>query len=63
MSKPMRATAWGACIGIVTCAAVAAITAKAAWNVMNDPPGVTRPCVFCSPYVNYKSPPLPEPMR
>jgi hypothetical protein len=50
-------------IAVVTCTAVAAITAKAAWNVMNDPPGVTRPCVFCSPYVNYKSPPPLEPIR
>ena len=52
-------------IAVVTCTAVAAITAKAAWNVINDPPGVTRPCVFCSPYVHepYKSSPPPEPTR
>ena len=43
--------------------ALAAYAAKAAWNIMNDPPGVIRPCMFCSPYVEYKSPPPPEPSR
>ena len=30
---------------------VTAITIKATWNVVTDPPGVIRPCAFCSPYV------------
>jgi hypothetical protein len=38
-----------------------AYAAKATWNIMNDAPGLMRPCVFCSPYVPYKSPPPPEP--
>ena len=47
---------------LVFLTALAAYAAKAAWNVKNDPPGVMRPCMFCSPYVPYKSPPL-EPLR
>jgi hypothetical protein len=39
----------GKLVLIATGTAVAAITAKAAWNVIHDPPGVIRPCVFCSP--------------
>jgi len=46
--------------GIVIFVAGLVIIAKAAWNVMNDTPGVIRPCAFCSPYVPYKSPPPPE---
>jgi hypothetical protein len=49
--------------GIVIFVAGLVIIAKAVWNVRNDPPGVIRPCVFCSPYVPYMSPPPPEPTR
>jgi hypothetical protein len=46
---------------LVFLTAIAAYAAKAAWNAKNDPPGVMRPCMFCSPYVPYKSPPLEPP--
>jgi hypothetical protein len=44
---------------IVAVIGFAAITIKAGWNFINDPPGVIRPCVFCTPYVPYKSPQPP----
>jgi hypothetical protein len=44
---------------------VAAVTLKAGWNIMTDPPGAIRPCVFCSPYVPYQAPEPPprEPQK
>jgi hypothetical protein len=38
---------------------VTAVTLKAGWNSMTDPPGVIRPCAFCSPYVPYQAPEPP----
>ena len=42
---------------------VAVIIAKGAWNIRNDPPGVVRPCVFCTPYVPYQPEPLPPELQ
>jgi hypothetical protein len=46
-------------IMVVALTGLAATTIKAGWNIMTDPPGVMRPCAFCSPYVPYKSPQPP----
>jgi hypothetical protein len=46
---------------VIMYAFVASILVKGAWNMATDPPGVIRPCTWCSPLQPYKSPPPPEP--
>jgi hypothetical protein len=51
---------------LIAVAAVGGATMiKATWNLVTDPPGVTRPCVWCSPYVPYQGPEPPprEPQK
>jgi hypothetical protein len=50
---------------ITALAGFLAVTLKAGWNIMTDPPGVIRPCAFCSPYVPYQAPEPPprEPQK
>jgi hypothetical protein len=52
-----RMERWFLIVGLV---GVTAIIVKAMWNVMTDPPGVIRPCAFCSPYAPYQAPEPPS---